>query len=86
MSPVRHFECLSCGRVVPILFGAKPLRCICGHIEFKARRTILEQAQEAADLARLSFDTGDFVGGIAAITVAAGLVKLARIWERVDGR
>ena len=43
---------------------------------------ILDQAQEAAELAREAFAMGDLVTGIAAITLAAQLVQLARILER----
>jgi hypothetical protein len=43
----------------------------------------LAQAQEAADLARRAFDAGDLVTGIAALTLAAQLVQLARIWESI---
>lgn len=46
----------------------------------------LEQAQEAADLAQQAFASGDIVVAIAAITLAAQLVQLAKIWERADGR
>lgn len=45
------------------------------------RRTPLDQAEEAADLARQAFASGDLVIGIAAITLAAQLVQLARIRE-----
>lgn len=50
------------------------------------QRTPLQQAQEATDLARQAFASGDIVYGIAAITLAAQLVQLARICERADGR
>lgn len=46
-------------------------------------RTALQQAEEASELARKSFAVGDMVGGIAAITLAAQLVQLARIQERI---
>ena len=42
-------------------------------------RSILEQAEEAASLAKDAFATGDLVTGIAAIQLAAQLVQLARI-------
>jgi len=45
-------------------------------------RTVLEQAEEASELARKFFAAGDMVGGIAAIQLAAQLVQLARIQER----
>lgn len=44
-------------------------------------RTPLQQADEAAALARQAFANGDLVAGIAAISLAAQLVQLARIWE-----
>lgn len=47
------------------------------------RRTPLQQAEEASELARTSFAAGDVIGGIAAIQLAAQLVQLARIQERM---
>jgi hypothetical protein len=46
-----------------------------------AERSVLDQAGEAADIARGAFAAGDLVLGIAAITTAAQLLQLARIWE-----
>jgi hypothetical protein len=43
--------------------------------------TLLDQAQKAADLAREAFAAGDKVTAIAALTLAAQLVQLARILE-----
>jgi hypothetical protein len=40
---------------------------------------ILEQADEAAEVARLAFDAGDLATGIAAISLASQLVQLARL-------
>ncbi len=40
---------------------------------------LLEQADEAAELARLAFGSGDTATGIVAIQLAAQLVKLARL-------
>lgn len=34
MTPVRQFFCHSCGKVVPVLYGARPLRCACGQEKF----------------------------------------------------
>ena len=45
--------------------------------------TILEQVDEATSLARKSFAVGDLVGGIAAIQLAAQLLQLARISQKV---
>lgn len=47
-------------------------------------RTPLQQATEATDLARAAFSAGDNVTGIAAITLAAQLLQLVRIWETID--
>ena len=47
------------------------------------RRNVLQQAEEASELARKSFAAGDMVGGIAAIQLAAQLVQLARMQERI---
>lgn len=44
------------------------------------RRTPLQQAKEAADLAQDAFANGDLVTGIAAISLAGQLLQLARIW------
>jgi hypothetical protein len=44
--------------------------------------TLLKQIDEAAQLAREAFATGDLVTGIAAITLAAQLLQLARIQDR----
>ena len=46
-------------------------------------RTVLQQAEEASELAGRLFAAGDMVGGIAAIQLAAQLVQLARIQERI---
>jgi hypothetical protein len=43
---------------------------------------ILEQSGQAAEVARQAFDAGDVVTGIAAIQLAAQLIKLARLLER----
>ncbi len=48
------------------------------------RRTPLQQAKEATDLAREAFATGDKVTGIAAITLAAQLIQLAKIWGHTE--
>jgi hypothetical protein len=47
----------------------------------------LTKAEEACEIARAAFAAGDLVTGIAAITVAAQLVELARIFEawRIPG-
>jgi uncharacterized membrane protein YidH (DUF202 family) len=45
--------------------------------------TILEQVDEATSLARKSFAVGDLVGGIAAVQLAAQLLQLARISQKV---
>ena len=45
----------------------------------------LGQAREACNLAREAFAAGDQVTGIAAITLAAQLVQLARLWQRIEG-
>lgn len=44
-------------------------------------RTLLEQATEATELAREAFALGDKVTGIAAISLAAQLVQLAKLLE-----
>jgi hypothetical protein len=46
----------------------------------------LSQAKEAAEIARQAFAAGDLVTGIAAITLAAQLVQLAKIFRsmRID--
>lgn len=46
-------------------------------------KTPLQQAGEASDLAKKFFAAGDLVGGIAAIQVAAQMVQLAKIQERM---
>jgi hypothetical protein len=46
------------------------------------RRTPVQQADEAAELARQAFAAGDMVTGIAAIVLAAQLLQLARLWQR----
>jgi hypothetical protein len=46
----------------------------------------LSQAREACNLAREAFASGDQVTGIAAITLAAQLVQLARLWQRIVGQ
>lgn len=43
-------------------------------------KTILDQAEEAAELAQTAFATGDRVTGIAAIILAAQLLQLAKTW------
>ena len=48
------------------------------------RRTPLEQASEATEIARAAFEAGDLVTGIAAITLAAQLVQLAKIWSNAS--
>jgi hypothetical protein len=47
-------------------------------------RTILDQASEAAEVARTAFATGDNVTGIAAITLAAQLVQLAKLRKTIE--
>lgn len=42
-------------------------------------KTPLQQAEEATSIAREAFGYGDLVTGIAAITLAAQLVQLARL-------
>jgi hypothetical protein len=42
---------------------------------------MIEQIDEAIELARAAFASGDTVTGIAAITLAAQLLQLARITE-----
>ena len=42
-------------------------------------KSVLDQAEEAAALAKDAFATGDLVTGIAALQLAAQLVQLARI-------
>ncbi len=49
-----------------------------------ADRSPLDQASEATELAKLSFAAGDTVTGIAAITLAAQLVQLAKIQSRFE--
>lgn len=49
-------------------------------------RPLLEQAQEATALAREAFATGNPVVGIAAVTLAAQLVQLARLLGAGDAR
>lgn len=49
-------------------------------------RSLLEQAQEASDLAREAFAVGNPAVGIAAVTLAAQLVQLARLTGGSDGR
>lgn len=44
---------------------------------------VLQQAGETAELAARAFASGDLVAGIAAISLAAQLVQLARILERI---
>ena len=46
----------------------------------------LSQAREACNLAREAFASGDQVTGIAAISLAAQLVQLARLWQRIEGQ
>ena len=46
---------------------------------------LLEQASEAAEVAREAFAAGDNVVGIAAIKLAAQLLQLARIQEKIRG-
>jgi hypothetical protein len=48
-------------------------------------RTPLQQASEATEIAREAFAAGDVVVGVAALSLAAQLLQLARIWERIDG-
>jgi hypothetical protein len=43
---------------------------------------VLKQSSAAAELAREAFAAGDLVTGIAALQLAAQLVRLARIWEK----
>jgi hypothetical protein len=45
----------------------------------------ISQAREACNLAREAFAAGDQVTGIAAITLAAQLVQLARLWQKDRG-
>jgi hypothetical protein len=55
-------------------------------IEEQARMTgtPLAQATEACEIARQAFAVGDHVTGIAALTVAAQLVQLARIFSEIE--
>ena len=43
---------------------------------------LLDQCDEATELARVAFAAGDLVTGIAATQLAAQLVQLARLFER----
>jgi hypothetical protein len=45
---------------------------------------LLEQSDKAAEVARMAFDAGDVVTGIAAIQLAAQLVQLARLFTQTD--
>lgn len=47
---------------------------------------LLHQASEAAEVARQAFAAGDMVTGIAAITLAAQLVQLARALTTPESR
>lgn len=49
-------------------------------------RSLLEQAEEASDIARDAFALGNPAVGIAAVTLAAQLVQLARLTGVGDGR
>ena len=42
------------------------------------RRTPLQQAQEATELARVAFANGDSVHGIAALSLASQLIQFAK--------
>ena len=44
-----------------------------------ARRTPLQQAQEATELAQEAFANGDNVYGIAALSLASQLIELAKL-------
>jgi hypothetical protein len=45
---------------------------------------LLEQSDKAAEVARMAFDAGDVVTGIAAIQLAAQLVQLARLFTQTE--
>lgn len=49
-----------------------------------AARTPLQQAEEATEISRSAFAAGDLVTGIAAAQLAAQLIQLARIQERMQ--
>lgn len=45
--------------------------------------TLVTQIDEANELAKAAFAAGDRVTGAAALVLAAQLLQLARIWERM---
>lgn len=51
---------------------------------WETSRICLKQAGEAASIARDAFADGDQVQGIAAITLAAQFIQLARIWQTIE--
>ena len=46
--------------------------------------SIVRKIDEANELAKSAFVTGDRVAGAAALALAAQLLQLARIWERME--
>jgi len=48
------------------------------------RRSLFEQIDDANAVARDALAAGDFVTGIGAVTLAAHLVRLAKLQERIN--